>query len=90
MIHLAGDYNEPILDMFVFETTQLIEQLEQIIISSDKTACYNLEAINEIFRIMHTIKGSSAMMNFDNISKLTHTVEDLFNYLRSKKQFSLD
>lgn len=82
--------NEPILDMFVFETSQLIEQLEQIIISSDKSACYDREAINEIFRIMHTIKGSSAMMNFDNISKLTHTVEDLFNYLRNEKPFSMD
>lgn len=74
--------NEPMLDMFLFETSQLIEQLEQSILNSEKSSCYTKEAINEIFRIMHTIKGSSAMMMFNNISTLAHSIEDLFFYLR--------
>ncbi|QHQ62753.1 chemotaxis protein CheA [Anaerocolumna sedimenticola] len=74
--------NEPLLDMFIFETAQLLEQLEQSILSSEKECSYTLEAINEIFRIMHTIKGSSSMMMFNNISTLAHTIEDLFYYLR--------
>jgi two-component system chemotaxis sensor kinase CheA len=78
------------LDMYIFETSQLLEQLEQIIISSDRPSRYDQENINEIFRIMHTIKGSSAMMGFDNISKLTHSVEDLFNILREKIRENAD
>jgi len=34
---------------------------------------------------MHTIKGSAAMMLFDDISKLAHSIEDLFFYLREEK-----
>ncbi len=90
MVILQDDRNEPMLDMFIFETSQLLEQLEQIIIGSDSTSRYDQENINEIFRIMHTIKGSSAMMGFDNISKLTHSAEDLFSILRDKKQVNED
>jgi two-component system chemotaxis sensor kinase CheA len=77
--------NESMLDMFVFETSQLIEQLEESILSNEEESYYSEDSINEIFRIMHTIKGSSAMMAFDNISSLAHTMEDLFYYLRDEK-----
>ncbi len=78
--------NEPLLDMFIFETTQLIEQLEQSILSCEQDNDYfTQEAINEIFRSMHTIKGSAAMMMFSNISTLAHTMEDIFYYLREDK-----
>jgi two-component system chemotaxis sensor kinase CheA len=78
--------NEPLLDMFLFETTQLIEQLEQAVLSNEQdNNCFNQDAINEIFRIMHTIKGSAAMMMFNNISTLAHKMEDIFYYLREEK-----
>jgi len=76
--------------MFVFETTQLLEQLEQVIIESEKSCCYKQDAINEIFRIMHTIKGSSAMMLFNYISSLAHSIEDLFHFLREEKPLNVD
>ncbi len=82
--------NEPLMDMFLFETSQLLEQLEQSILSSEKENDFSEEAINEIFRIMHTIKGSSAMMLFDNIAKLAHSIEDLFFYLRKDKPEQVD
>lgn len=82
--------NEPMLEMFIFETNQLIEQLEQSILSSEQSSCYTQPAINEIFRMMHTIKGSSAMMMFENITSLTHSVEDLFYYLREEKPQNVD
>ena len=86
-----SDYNhESMLDMFFFETMQLLEQLEQTILSSEKSNCYTQNGINEIFRIMHTIKGSSAMMLFDNISVLAHSVEDLFYFLREEKPNDVD
>jgi len=46
--------------------------------------------INEIFRIMHTIKGSAAMMLYDDVSKTAHSVEDLFFYLREENPTNVD
>jgi len=77
--------NDPIVEMFLFETSQLLEQLEQIILSSDAKNYYSQEEVNEAFRIMHTIKGSSAMMMYNEISALSHTTEDLFYYIREEK-----
>jgi len=81
---------EPMLDIFIFETVKQLEQLEQLVICTEKSNCYTENAINEIFRIMHTIKGSAAMMLFDNISMLAHTIEDLFYFLREEKPRDID
>ena len=77
--------NEPMLEIYLYETDQLIEQLESIIIESEKVCYYTSETINEIFRIMHTIKGSSAMMMINQISTLAHALEDLFFCIREEK-----
>jgi len=79
---------ESMLEMFIFEMTQLVDQLESTIVQSESE--YNIDQINEIFRIMHTIKGSSAMMMFDNIAGVTHSLEDLFYYLREEHPENLD
>lgn len=81
---------ESLLDLFIFETSQNIEQLEQIILDNEKTSEFTDEAINEIFRIMHTIKGSAAMMSFDNMSAAAHSVEDLFYFIREHSADSID
>ncbi len=80
---------EPMLEMYIFETIQLLEQLEQNIIGSEKSNSYSSQDINEIFRIMHTIKGSSAMMLFNGITALAHSLEDLLYYIREKKPKSV-
>lgn len=82
--------NEALLEIYIFETSQLIDQLEQSILSNEKTCCYSPLAINEIFRIMHTIKGASAMMQLNNIAALAHCIEDLFYFLREKKPQDID
>lgn len=76
---------DPMMDMYIFESAQLLEQLEQVILSSEKRGYYSDDEINEVFRIMHTIKGSSAMMMFDNISIVAHSMEDLFFFLREDR-----
>jgi two-component system chemotaxis sensor kinase CheA len=73
------------VEMYIFETTQLIEKLEGIILASEKASNYTSDTIDEIFRIMHTIKGSSAMMLFNNLSDLSHSVEDIFFFIREEK-----
>lgn len=81
--------NEPMMEMYLFETNQQIENLEKILLNSEKSGQFNKDAINEIFRIMHTMKGSSAMMMFEKISKLSHAVEDLFAFLREENDIQI-
>ena len=60
--------HEPMLDMFIFETRQFLEELEQLALASEKSNSFSTEDVNEIFRAMHTIKGSAAMMMVNEIS----------------------
>jgi len=76
------------LDMFIFEMSGLIDQLESTIVQSESE--YNIDQINEIFRVMHTIKGSAAMMMFDNIAGVAHSIEDLFYFLREESPKNVD
>ncbi|MCL2216495.1 MAG: chemotaxis protein CheA [Defluviitaleaceae bacterium] len=85
---MADFDRESMLEMFIFEMSQLIDQLEATIVQSESE--YNNDQINEIFRIMHTIKGSSAMMMFDNIAGVAHSIEDLFYYLREENPQNVD
>ncbi|NLJ40083.1 MAG: chemotaxis protein CheA, partial [Clostridiales bacterium] len=87
---MPNSIQDPMLEMFIFETAQLLEQLEGIILKNEKQNAYPKEDINEIFRIMHTIKGSSAMMMFDSISTLSHHMEDLFFFIREEKTNRID
>lgn len=73
---------ESMVDMYIFETTSLLEQLDQILMKTENENSFGEEEINEIFRIMHTIKGSSAMMGLDNMSHLAHAIEDMFYIVR--------
>lgn len=74
--------NESMLDVYLFEATSLLEQLDEILISCEKQNTFDTDSINEIFRIMHTIKGSSAMMQFNSLMVVAHKMEDLFAYVR--------
>ncbi|KAF5081232.1 Chemotaxis protein CheA [anaerobic digester metagenome] len=82
--------NEPMVEVYIFETIQNLEQLEQAIICSEKNGGFTPDDVSEIFRFMHTIKGSSAMMLFDNIEKVAHAMEDVFYYIREQKPSGLD
>ncbi len=76
---------ESMVDMYIYETTTLLEQLDQILIKTEGAGSFDKESINEIFRIMHTIKGSSAMMGLENMSTLAHAIEDMFYIIREEK-----
>lgn len=74
--------NDSMLDVYLYENVQLLEKFESLLLECDKNESFSAEHVAEIFRILHTIKGSSAMMNFDNVANLSHAMEDLFGYLR--------
>lgn len=70
------------LDTFLFECEQLLEQVQKIIMEQKDNDYLEDESIHEIFRAMHTIKGISGMMMFDEITKMAHKLEDVLFYLR--------
>ncbi len=79
-----GSGNDSILDMYLYETNTLLEQLDGILLAAEQADTFSQDSVNEIFRIMHTIKGSSAMMEFNNIMTVAHRIEDLFFIIREK------
>lgn len=76
---------EGMLDMFIFETEQGLENLENICLDSKDVGEFDDDHVNEIFRIMHTIKGASAVMMYQNITTLSHKLEDVFYYIRENQ-----
>lgn len=80
---MAEEFNtEGMLDIYLFENGQLLEQLQEIVLEQKDAECFDQDSINEIFRTMHTIKGSSGIMMFDDITAVAHKLEDVFFYLR--------
>ena len=73
---------ESLLEVFIHESEEMLEQLDNILLESERAKSITEENINSIFRITHTIKGSAAMMSFNSISSLAHSVEDVFYILR--------
>lgn len=73
---------QSMLDIYKLETGQLLDELDMILLDTEKAGVFDTEELNSIFRIMHTIKGSSSMMGLDSLAMLTHKVEDLFSMLR--------
>ena len=68
--------------MFLYESEQLLENLQNVVLERKDEDCFDETSINEIFRVMHTIKGSSGIMMYENITKIAHKLEDVFYYLR--------
>lgn len=81
---------EAMLDMYFYETNSLLEQLDEILLRTEQANVFDSEDIKEIFRIMHTIKGSSAMMGFENLSVLAHKAEDMFFVIRENPDVITD
>lgn len=83
---MSEDFNtQGMLDIYLFECGQLLERLQEIVLEQKDEECFDEDGINEIFRAMHTIKGSSGIMMFDEITKISHRLEDVFFYLRESK-----
>ena len=76
--------NEELLKDFFTEAEQQVENLESniLVIENDPS---NHDAIDEIFRAAHTLKGGSATVEFTELSSFTHTVEDVLDELRSDR-----
>ncbi len=75
------DEMQEILEDFLIEAFEMIEQLDQDLIELEHNP-RDLDLLNRIFRVAHTIKGSSSFLNFDILTSLTHNMEDVLNKAR--------
>jgi Chemotaxis protein histidine kinase and related kinases len=72
-------------EKFKVEVGEFCERLESGLLQLEQNSD-NQQIIAEIFRIMHTMKGSGGMFGFDLISDVTHDLESLFEIFRSGKK----
>jgi two-component system chemotaxis sensor kinase CheA len=78
--------DQELLDGFLSETTELLEKLDDDLITLEK-ASDDTELMNRIFRSIHTIKGASSFLGFDLLVKVAHKTEDVLNRLRKGELF---
>ncbi|MEA2041746.1 MAG: chemotaxis protein CheA [Bacteroidota bacterium] len=69
-------------DKFIEEASGLLNNLEKDILTLEKDP-ENIKLIEEVFRVMHTLKGVSSMYGFDNVGELTHNLENIFDLIRA-------
>ena len=76
--------NEELLKDYFSESEQMVDNLESNILAIEQDP-NNHDAIDEIFRAAHTLKGNSATVEFTEISHFAHTMEDLLDEVRSDR-----
>ncbi len=72
-----------IKEVFLQEAGELLERIELDIVSLEEQ--YSQEIVNELFRLVHTIKGSSGIAGFSGVSEFSHRLENLMDHVRSGK-----
>ncbi|KGI57596.1 hybrid sensor histidine kinase/response regulator [Campylobacter sp. MIT 97-5078] len=75
------DDMQEILEDFLVEAFELVDQIDHDLVELEANPG-DLELLNSIFRVAHTVKGSSSFLNFDVLTKLTHHMEDVLNKAR--------
>ncbi|MEN2998876.1 MAG: chemotaxis protein CheA [Brevinematia bacterium] len=70
--------------VFIDESVDMIQTYEMSILRLEENP-KDVEAINSAFRAVHTLKGGSASMGYNNLAKLSHVIEDLLDSVRSEK-----
>lgn len=75
------DEFQEILQDFLVESFELVEKLDEDLVELESRPD-DLELLNGIFRVAHTVKGASSFLNFDVLTHLTHHMEDVLNKAR--------
>ncbi len=79
-----NDYMEEGRQAFTEEATELLEQSESILLRLEDEPD-NDELVNDLFRAVHTIKGSAGIFGFDDVVSFTHVAESVMGRLRDKE-----
>ena len=75
------DDMQELLEDFLIEAFEMIEQMDQDLVELENNPD-DLELLNKIFRVAHTIKGSGSFLNFDKLTRLTHHMEAVLDKAR--------
>ena len=67
---------------FIEEAVDLIDELEKAVLELEDNS-NDLDIVQRIFRIMHTLKGNSSMFGFEQIDRFTHHMETIYDQVRS-------
>ena len=70
-----------IFDSYLVEAKEILDHLSQDLLALEKKPG-NTDLLNNIFRGVHTLKGTSSFLGFSQMTELTHASEDLLNKLR--------
>lgn len=79
-----ADDNSVYRDLFFEESDDNLQTLNDSILELEQEPD-NIDLINSIFRVAHTLKGMSATMGYDVMTKLTHKMEDMFDLFKTGK-----
>lgn len=80
-INITEDMQE-ILDEFIQEAEEILENLDQELIELESNPT-NKELLNQIFRGMHTLKGGAGFLGLESVIELAHIIESIFDKLRN-------
>ncbi|WP_237012814.1 chemotaxis histidine kinase/response regulator CheAY2 [Helicobacter pylori] len=75
---------QEIMEDFLIEAFEMNEQLDQDLVELEHNP-EDLDLLNRIFRVAHTIKGSSSFLNLHILTRLTHNMEDVLNRARKSE-----
>ncbi|KRL05489.1 chemotaxis protein CheA [Liquorilactobacillus oeni] len=78
------DDNSVYRDLFFEESDDNLQQLNDNVLELESEPD-NMDLVNEIFRSAHTLKGMAATMGYDVMTKLTHKMENMFDFFKSGK-----
>lgn len=81
--------SEEIIRFFIEEGKEHLDTLEKGLLNLQATMQDN-EAINEMFRAAHSVKGGAAMLGFSSIQKVSHRLEDYFKILKDNTELPID
>lgn len=83
------DMEQEFLRVFLSESREFIEEVEPQLIAihenAEKTGEIDLDSINSVFRLFHSLKGSAASLGLNNIATLTHKAEAMLDMFRVGK-----
>ncbi len=80
-----NEYDRELLNEFVIESSELLESVEETLLGIDSNNPLDPEAINEIFRAVHSVKGTSGFFGLDVIGSLSHIMENVLGEMREGK-----
>ncbi len=81
---MAIDLNDEILQDFLVEAGEILEQLNEQLVDLEQSPDDN-DLLNSIFRGFHTIKGGGSFLSLTNLVEVCHKSEDVFNLLRNNE-----